>query len=180
MPLLFSIVQKEYTIMIKYIKRRLRDRKSGQFRKAIVDWVLKEYNPIYGDSTLHQTTYLEHDLISGGDITKEFIWRAALQLPDNQIFSMDQPTHHAELIWAVVYLKLVDSKSSYKQGFVTNYGRYVGRHEALVIATANNQLKNHPGYELSQLFSEFMWRLSEVPKFQEIYQKYYPNKQKTL
>lgn len=44
-----------------------------------------------------------------------------------------------------------------EQGFITNYGRFVDRKEALAIAKANNQIINDIGYEPDELYSEMLY-----------------------
>ena len=43
------------------------------------------------------------------------------------------------------------------QGFITNYGRFVDRKEALQIAKQNNQIKYGIGYEPDELYSEMLY-----------------------
>ncbi len=43
------------------------------------------------------------------------------------------------------------------QGFITNYGRFVDRKEALAIAKQNNQIKYSIGYEPGELYSEMLY-----------------------
>jgi hypothetical protein len=43
-----------------------------------------------------------------------------------------------------------------KQGFQTNFGRFVDREEAMQIALKNNQLLGKP-YNKNKLFSEDLW-----------------------
>ena len=44
-----------------------------------------------------------------------------------------------------------------EQGFITNYGRFVDRKEALQIAKQNNQIKYGIGYEPEELYSEMLY-----------------------
>lgn len=44
-----------------------------------------------------------------------------------------------------------------EQGFITNFGRFVDRKEALEIAKANNQIRFDIGYELDELYSEMLY-----------------------
>ena len=44
-----------------------------------------------------------------------------------------------------------------EQGFITNYGRFVGRKEALQIAKQNDQIKYSIGYEPEELYSEMLY-----------------------
>lgn len=43
------------------------------------------------------------------------------------------------------------------QGFITNYGRFVDRKEALGIAKQNDQIKYGIGYEPEELYSEMLY-----------------------
>lgn len=43
------------------------------------------------------------------------------------------------------------------QGFITNFGRYVDRKEALKIAKENSQIRNSIGYEPDELYSEMIY-----------------------
>lgn len=43
------------------------------------------------------------------------------------------------------------------QGFITNFGRFVDRKEALEIANANNQVRFSIGYEPDELYSEMLY-----------------------
>lgn len=43
------------------------------------------------------------------------------------------------------------------QGFITNYGRFVDRKEALGIAKQNDQIKYGIGYEPDELYSEMLY-----------------------
>ncbi|OOF45154.1 hypothetical protein BKK51_07270 [Rodentibacter trehalosifermentans] len=43
------------------------------------------------------------------------------------------------------------------QGFITNFGRFVSRKEALEIAKANNQIRFDIGYEPDELYSEMLY-----------------------
>ena len=44
-----------------------------------------------------------------------------------------------------------------QQGFITNFGRFVNREEALAIAKENNQVKHSIGYEPDELYSEMLY-----------------------
>lgn len=44
-----------------------------------------------------------------------------------------------------------------EQGFLTNYGRFVDRKEALAIAKAHNQIICDIGYEPKELYSEMLY-----------------------
>lgn len=44
-----------------------------------------------------------------------------------------------------------------EQGFITNFGRFVNRKEALEIAKANNQIRFDIGYEPDELYSEMLY-----------------------
>lgn len=44
-----------------------------------------------------------------------------------------------------------------EQGFITNYGRFVDRKEALAIAKQNNQIKYSIGYGPEELYSEMLY-----------------------
>lgn len=49
------------------------------------------------------------------------------------------------------------STAEISQGFITNFGRYVDRKEALEIAKANNQVRFTIGYEPDELYSEMLY-----------------------
>lgn len=44
-----------------------------------------------------------------------------------------------------------------EQGFITNFGRFVDRKEALKIAKENNQIRYSIGYEPDELYSEMIY-----------------------
>ncbi|THA09433.1 hypothetical protein [Rodentibacter pneumotropicus] len=44
-----------------------------------------------------------------------------------------------------------------EQGFITNFGRFINRKEALEIAKANNQIRFDIGYEPDELYSEMLY-----------------------
>ncbi|THA16819.1 hypothetical protein [Rodentibacter pneumotropicus] len=44
-----------------------------------------------------------------------------------------------------------------EQGFITNFGRFVNRKEALEIAKTNNQIRFDIGYEPDELYSEMLY-----------------------
>lgn len=44
-----------------------------------------------------------------------------------------------------------------EQGFLTNFGRFVDRKEALKIAKENNQVKYSIGYDPDELYSEMLY-----------------------
>lgn len=56
-------------------------------------------------------------------------------------------------------IPVYENKEIYEkeQGFITNYGRFVDRKEALAIAKQNNQIKYGIGYEQEELYSEMLY-----------------------
>lgn len=76
-----------------------------------------------------------------------------------QIWAVERPGRHHHVCWAMDMLN-VPQEYRREMGFLTSYGRYVGRREAALIAVSSNQLldqQHHP--EL--LFSEDLWETPE-------------------
>lgn len=85
----------------------------------------------------------------------EMIFAVAIRHPCGFIYAAEQPARHSHVI-AMMSEHGSTAPKTRDQGFVTSWGRYVGRKEALVVAQAAGQLirKTHPP---TQLFSEDLW-----------------------
>jgi hypothetical protein len=87
---------------------------------------------------------------------EERIIAAAVQHFDNgQIWAVEAPGRHHHVLWVMDMLH-VPPMYHRDQGFLTNWGRYVDRKEAALIAAAANQLINKQSTP-SELFSEDVW-----------------------
>lgn len=75
------------------------------------------------------------------------------------ICSLPPPARHHDIMEAA--FKLGDGYCEYfgddEQGFLTNAGRFVGRHEAHAIATAAGQIIRRCGGDERTLYSENLW-----------------------
>ena len=92
----------------------------------------------------------------------EMIHTAAIKVYD-VVWTLPRPTRHHTLIQAWSQAHYKDGKNAsipdgHEQGFVTNYGDYVGREEAANIAYLAGQIKEPK----KTLFSEDLWRGNEV------------------
>lgn len=86
----------------------------------------------------------------------EEIWLTAVRHPDGVVYATERPGRHHHCIELMGDCARAGGANCSDQGFVTTHGRYVGREEALSIATQAGQLitKTPPP---SQLFSEDLW-----------------------
>ena len=89
---------------------------------------------------------------------------AAALLIDDQIITLPPPARHHHLIHAACSVGYTDYVAQSMQGFVTTYGRFVDREEAMVIARRANQvIPRTSGYTEGEindgpkLFSEDLW-----------------------
>lgn len=57
----------------------------------------------------------------------------------------------------ITELNYVHDLKEQEQGFITNFGRFVNRKEALQIAKQNDQIKYSIGYEPEELYSEMLY-----------------------
>lgn len=73
-----------------------------------------------------------------------------LVIPSVRHYSPDQ--HHV-----LDTLECYYTVNEVEQGFITNFGRFVNRKEALEIAKANNQIRFDIGYEPDELYSEMLY-----------------------
>jgi hypothetical protein len=77
----------------------------------------------------------------------------AANVDDNDnLYIVTRPGRHHNCCWAMH----ADGKKSFKQGFVTNTGRFVNRYAALIIAKRMGQLNNNPQWG-DELYSENIW-----------------------
>ncbi len=83
----------------------------------------------------------------------ERIERAALRLSTGEVFSLRRPARHHDVMRSCP--SSIDD--DHEQGFVTDRGRFVGREEALVLATAARQIVRRCGGDSFQLYSENVW-----------------------
>lgn len=65
--------------------------------------------------------------------------------------------HHDSFVNDILDYFAYNEWEESEQGFITNYGRFVDRKEALAIAKANNQIINDIGYEPDELYSEMLY-----------------------
>lgn len=86
----------------------------------------------------------------------EVIYLVALRHPSGRVYAAKQPARHHHVIALMSEYGDAEGGDTRDQGFVTSWGRYVGREEACVIATRAQQIlvKTHPQHEL---FSEDVW-----------------------
>ena len=78
---------------------------------------------------------------------------------DNHVFTLPPPARHPEIITHIVDTSNGTIKRvgyGYKQGFVTQAGRFVDRKEACGIARAAGQIEGKPKGERN-LFSKDLW-----------------------
>jgi hypothetical protein len=80
---------------------------------------------------------------------------AAAILQGGKIYFCEAPCRHHHVIWAKCQLDGKGFDSSQVQGFLTNDGRFLDRHEARVAVVATGQCP-HPMHR-SELFSEDLW-----------------------
>lgn len=73
-----------------------------------------------------------------------------------RLWSLPAPARHGTIYALAAFIRETAESPPSGQGFTTNTGRFVGREEAVEIATAAQQLirKTEPP---SQLFSEDVW-----------------------
>ena len=88
------------------------------------------------------------------DGESETIDRAAIRYR-NVIYDVPRPGRHDKVI-AKIRGHGFPPPILGKQGFITNTGRFVDRHEAMPIAKAAGQIKEKTGPD-DMLFSEDMW-----------------------
>ena len=92
---------------------------------------------------------------------KEFIICAAIMLPDtSKIYYGHRHSHcieavNAELSWTMNRQQIYQVRQI--QGFVTSTNRFVGRHEALLIALENGKVLDKKEIRGDQLYSEDLY-----------------------
>jgi len=88
----------------------------------------------------------------------EMIARAACQTRDGNIYHVPAPGRHHD-VFAEMYKEGVTREEVLwaDQGFVTTFGRYVDRTEALKIARDNNQIFRELPGNYTELYSEHLW-----------------------
>lgn len=90
----------------------------------------------------------------------EVIVCAAIKFELNNTYTIVVPMvrHYSpdghRIIAEIEHKNVIEEK---EQGFITNYGRFVDRKEALTIAKQNNQIKYGIGYEPEELYSEMLY-----------------------
>ena len=92
---------------------------------------------------------------------------AAALLLGKLVITLPPPARHHHLLRAVAHVGYKEfdlNRNTYAQGFVTNYRRFVGRREAMLIARAAGQLIPREGGYMEgeintgdELFSEDVW-----------------------
>lgn len=80
---------------------------------------------------------------------------AVLHYGTGQIWVVEAPGRHHHVLWAMDMMKVPHAYHR-DQGFLTNWGRYVDRKEAALIAAAANQLLDKQCIP-PELFSEDVW-----------------------
>ena len=89
-------------------------------------------------------------------IDEERISMAAIRhFGTGQVWAVTQPGRHHHVCWAMDML-MVPQQYQRDQGFLTNWGRYVDRKEAALIASAAGQLLDKQCTP-TELFSEDVW-----------------------
>lgn len=76
--------------------------------------------------------------------------------PDIDII-ISSTRHYDQIILDILDNFAYDEWEEKEQGFITNFGRFVDRKEALKIAKENNQVKYSIGYEPDELYSEMLY-----------------------
>jgi hypothetical protein len=86
---------------------------------------------------------------------ERIVGSAVLHYGTGQIWAVEAPGRHHHVLWAMDMLKVPHAYHR-DQGFLTNWGRYVDRKEAALIAAAANQLLDKQ-FTPPELFSEDVW-----------------------
>lgn len=87
----------------------------------------------------------------------ETIAAAAIRIPDGKVISVDPPLRHHDCFRAAREQGIMFGEMRpEEQGFVTSFGRFVGRKEACEIARTAGQIVEKHGPN-DTLFSEDMW-----------------------
>lgn len=74
-----------------------------------------------------------------------------------QIWAVERPGRHHHVLWAMDIMKVAQSDlSGDQEGFLTNWGRFVDRRAAALIASAAGQLLDKQTTPV-QLYSEDLW-----------------------
>lgn len=87
----------------------------------------------------------------------ERIERAAIRTADGTVYSVRRPLRHHHVIHVMGRARWLEHEATLEQGFVTDRGRFVGREEALAIATAAGQIQSRCGGDDIRLYSENLW-----------------------
>jgi len=76
-----------------------------------------------------------------------------------KIYSLPAPNRHHHVIADIVRQTGVNCVDSYgeNQGFLDEHGNYLNRHQALINALDNKQVKNVKEIRMNLLFSEDVW-----------------------
>ena len=74
---------------------------------------------------------------------------------DGKVWTLPRPARHGDVL-RIVYKEVSGPiLSRYEQGFTTNFGDFVGRREAFLIATEAQQLISPDAHDI--LFTEDLW-----------------------
>ena len=85
----------------------------------------------------------------------ETIERAAISY-GGVVYSVPRPGRHHNVIRLMVEESGLGPDCMHCQGFITSFGRFVDRYEAVKIASNAGQIK-YKTFPLTQLFSEDVW-----------------------
>lgn len=131
-------------------------------------------DPTCKDLIVHIGSKEEFEEHFNDPLEEERILMAANRHPGTgQIWAVEQPGRHSHVCWTMD-AHCVPNDQMTDQGFLTSYGRYVDRREAVAIAVSSNQLldlQHHP--EL--LFSEDLWHTPPWKKEEGVYYSAYKN-----
>ncbi len=77
---------------------------------------------------------------------------------EGEVWSLPPPNRHCHVIWDIcAKLGINQIGDDEEQGFLDSEGNFLNREEALIIALANNQIKDPNDIRANQLFSEDLW-----------------------
>lgn len=88
-------------------------------------------------------------------IEREEIACVAIKYDDIGVLSLPAPARHHHVMWTRLFIDGQRTPGSAVQGFLTTYGRFVGRKEAMKIAQKRGQIVH--AHAPPNLFSEDMW-----------------------
>lgn len=117
----------------------------------------RHVNTVHGPVTFEYGP--EADFAKGVHISEnqaEKVIASAIRHPSGLVFSSIHKRHFHVIaaMDALGYAGLINTRD---QGFLTSYGRYVDRKEAMVVVLAAHQTYNKSGGPDDELFSEDVW-----------------------